>query len=132
MIKGGCLCGGVCYEYNAEIQEISMCHCSQCRKAQGCAFVAVCPVDSDKLKFTKGSDLLKEFRAVPNKARVFCSICGSPIYSARDDLPKVKRLRIGTIDTSFECSNKYHIYTDSKAPWDEITDQLPSYTEYKE
>jgi hypothetical protein len=128
MIKGSCLCGGVCYEYRGQIQEISMCHCSQCRKAQGSAFVAVCPVDSDQFEFTKGADLLKEFRAIPNKARVFCSNCGSPIYSARDDMPSVKRLRIGTIETSFECTNKYHTYSESKAPWDEITDHLLRYS----
>ncbi len=131
MLKGSCLCGGVRYEYHGEIQEISMCHCSQCRKAQGSAFVAVCPIDSDKFEFTKGSDLLKEFRAVSNKARVFCSNCGSPIYSARDDLPSVKRLRIGTIETSFECAKKYHIYSESRAAWDEITDQHPTYSELK-
>jgi len=131
MITGACLCGGVRYEYRGEIDEISMCHCSQCRKAQGSAFVAVCPVDADKLTFIQGTELLKEFRAVPQKARVFCSNCGSPIYSARDDLPKVKRLRLGTIETSFSCKNAYHTHIDSKASWYEVTDQLSAYHEAK-
>jgi hypothetical protein len=112
MIKGNCFCGGISYEYYGEIEEISMCHCSQCRKAQGSAFVAISPVESTKFQ-------------------IFCSNCGSPIYSARDDLPEVKRLRLGTLDTLVQCSNKYHVHIASKAPWYELIDQLPKYTEGK-
>ena len=129
MIRGGCLCNGVRYEYQGEIQEISMCHCSMCRKAQGSAFVAICPIDSARFTITKGQELLKEYRAVPHKARVFCSHCGSPLYSARDDLPGIKRLRLGTVETAFDCSNAYHIHVASKATWEVIADGLPQYPE---
>ncbi len=131
MITGACLCGGIRYEYDGEIQEISMCHCAQCRKAQGSAFIAISPIESAKFKITAGLHLLKEFRASPIKARVFCANCGSSIYSARDDMPEVKRLRLGTVETRFECQNAYHIFTDSKASWHEITDGYPRYAEFK-
>lgn len=127
MIIGGCLCNGVRYEYDGTINEISMCHCSMCRKAQGSAYVAISPVDAARLKITKGQELLKEYRAVPNKARVFCSNCGSPIYSARDDLPGIRRLRLGTVETPFVCSNSYHIHVASKAAWETIADGLPQH-----
>jgi hypothetical protein len=129
VIIGGCLCNGVRYEYHGEIEEISMCHCSMCRKAQGSAYVAISPIDSSKLKITKGQELLKEFRAVPHKARVFCSNCGSPLYSARDDLPSVKRLRLGTVETPIQCENAYHTYVTSKAAWEVIANGLPQFPE---
>jgi len=131
VIKGSCLCGGVRYEYHGEIEEISMCYCSQCRKAQGSAFVAVSPIDSARFKLISGAELIKEFRAVPHKARVFCSHCGSPLYSARDDLPEIKRLRLGTVETVFQCQKAYHTYVGSKASWYDITDHLPRYQEAK-
>ena len=131
MIKGSCLCGEVRYEYDGVINEIALCHCKQCRKAQGVAFVTNTPVDSDKLTILKGQTLLKSFRSAPNKERVFCSNCGSPIYSAKDEMPDVKRLRVGTIDTEFVCENQYHIYVDSKASWHEITDKYPQYLTQK-
>lgn len=131
MIKGNCLCGGIRYEYYGEIEEISICHCSQCRKAQGSAFVAISPVESAKFQIIQGEHLLREYRGTAHKVRVFCSNCGSPIYSARDDLPGVKRLRLGTIDTLVRCSNMYHVHTASKASWYELTDQLSKYTEGK-
>lgn len=127
MITGGCLCGGVRYEYLGTIDEVSMCHCSMCRKAQGSAFVAVSPIDSARFSLTAGQALLTEYRAVPHKARVFCSRCGSPLYSARDDLPEIKRLRLGTVDTPFTCAQAYHAHVTSKATWFTIGDGLPQY-----
>lgn len=132
MIIGGCLCNGVRYEYDGRIEEISLCHCSQCRKAQGSAYVAVSPVETARLRIVQGQELLREFRAVPHKARVFCSRCGSPIYSARDDLPGVRRLRLGTVETPFVCSNAYHTWVDSKAEWETIADELPQYPESRQ
>jgi len=62
MIKGSCLCGKVQYEFQGEIEEIALCHCSQCRKAQGGAFATNSPVDSRKLTIA-GTEFIKEFQA---------------------------------------------------------------------
>lgn len=129
MIEGGCLCGGIRYQYDGEIGEISICHCSQCRKAQGSAFAAVSPVATDRLRILAGAELLTEYRSSPDKARVFCAICGSPIYSAKDDTPEIRRLRLGTVDTHFTCTNVVHIFTGSKASWWDCDDGLPRFTE---
>lgn len=129
MIEGGCLCGGVRYEYDGEIEEISICHCSQCRKAQGSAFSAVSPIDAAGFRIVSGAGMLKEFRATPGKARVFCANCGSPIYSARDDLPELKRLRLGTVDTAVACGNIYHIHVASKASWLDLDASHPRFAE---
>ena len=128
MIKGRCLCGYVQYTYQGQIEEIAMCHCSQCRKAQGGAFATNSPVDTDKLVFT-GTEHIKEFQSNRFKVRAFCANCGSPLYSARSDLPGKTRLRMGTIETPFSCNKKYHIYADSKASWYEISDNHPQYKE---
>ncbi|MCX7166989.1 MAG: GFA family protein [Rhodocyclales bacterium] len=129
MIEGSCLCGGIRYRYDGEIDEISICHCSQCRKAQGSAFAVVSPIASAKFTLLSGAELLKEFRATPGKARVFCANCGSPIYSAKDDLPEIKRLRLGTLDTPIVCRNVYHIFVGSKASWLDCDDAYPRFAE---
>jgi hypothetical protein len=129
MIEGGCLCGGIRYEYDGEIGEISICHCSQCRKAQGSAFAAVSPVAADRFRILAGAELLKEYRSSPDKVRVFCASCGSPIYSAKDDAPGVRRLRLGTVDTPFTSADAFHIFTASKVSWWDCDDGLPRYAE---
>jgi hypothetical protein len=131
MLEGSCLCGAVTYVYHGSISEIAMCHCSQCRRAQGGAFATNSPVNAEQLEFT-GNEYIKEFQSTDNKVRAFCTNCGSALYSARKDLPSVKRLRLGTVSTEFTCSNKYHIWAGSKAAWHEITDQHPQHREAKE
>lgn len=127
MIEGSCLCGGIRYEYDGEIEEISICHCSQCRKAQGSAFAAASPLAADRFRLVSGAHLLKEFRSSSDKARAFCANCGSPIYSAKDDRPEVKRLRLGTVETPFVCNDVFHIHVDSKAPWYDFNDTHPRF-----
>ncbi len=129
MIEGSCLCGGVRYRYDGEIGEISLCHCSQCRKAHGSAFAAVSPVAAARFRIVAGADLLREYRASPDKKRVFCGTCGSPIYSAKDDVPDVVRLRVGSVDTPFAPTGVFHIFCASKASWDEALDAAPHFAE---
>ncbi len=131
MVEGKCLCGLVSYVYHGTIEEIAMCHCSQCRRAQGGAFATNSPVNADNLVFT-GSENIKEFPSTDNKVRAFCTNCGSALYSAKKDLPRVKRLRLGTVTTEFSCDNKYHIWAESRAVWDEITDTHKQYRQAKE
>lgn len=127
MHKGSCLCGRIQYRYDGEIDEISRCHCRQCQKGQGSAFVAVAPVQAEKFQIVRGQEYLKEFRASPNKARVFCRECGSPLYSTRDDLPAIKRLRIGTLETPIQAVRQYHAFVAAKASWYEIRDDHPQH-----
>lgn len=127
MLTGSCLCGGIQYQYDGEIEEIALCHCGQCRKAQGSAFASNAPLLSAKLTFTQGQDLLKSYYSSPLKKRVFCSNCGSPLYSQRTDRTDILRLRLGTLDTPITARPSYHIYCDSKAEWWEIHDDLPKF-----
>ncbi|MEM7194278.1 MAG: GFA family protein [Pseudomonadota bacterium] len=127
MIRGGCLCGRVRYSYDGDIDEISLCHCRQCQKAQGTAFAAVSPLDTRRLSF-EGTEHIREYPSSEHKVRAFCSHCGSPLYSARSDLPNIRRLRVGTIDDQTSGRNIYHIHTASKPDWDIICDNHPQYS----
>ena len=71
-----------------------LCHCGQCRRANGGAFnVAVLAATIDVLFDAR--DAVREYESSPGKYRAFCTGCGSPVYSRRDDLPAVLRLRGG-------------------------------------
>jgi hypothetical protein len=131
MLTGSCLCGGIHYQYNGEITEIAICHCGQCRKAQGSAFATNAPLLSSQFHITQGQELLKTYYSSDIKKRVFCANCGSPLYSQLDDKPDVLRLRIGTLDTATHTKPSYHIYCDSKAPWWTINDDLPQFSATK-
>ena len=130
MIKGECLCQGITYEYYGEIEELAICNCNMCKRAQGTAFATNAPIEAEKLKFTSGKDLLKAYYSSSNKKRVFCSKCGSPIYSQRDDKPEIVRLRVGTVTEGHIPEPHYHIYHDYKAEW-LVLDGKPTFNEGK-
>ena len=125
--SGSCLCGAVRYEIRGELGPIVMCHCGQCRKAQGSAFATNAAVRAADFAIVAGEDALVGFESSPGKKRHFCRHCGSPIISTRDAIPGVVRVRIGTLDSDVGAAPSAHIYVASKAAWVEIRDGLPQY-----
>ena len=115
------------YEIEGEIGPIQLCHCGQCRKAQGGPFGANAPVATTAFRWLQGEESLREYRASPGKRRVFCSACGSPLFSLRDAAPETLRLRAGTLDATEGLTLGFHIQTASRAAWWPIDDELPRF-----
>ena len=97
MLTGQCLCGAVKYRYLAPLFETIICHCKDCQIGQGTAFAFNSPIQKQYFVLDQGKSALKEYFFTPQKARVFCQHCGSPIYSYRLDVPETIRLRLGTV-----------------------------------
>lgn len=127
-LSGSCLCDGVRYRVDAVPTEMVLCHCSRCRKANGSAFQAVIPVPRAAFVLLRGDALLNEYTSSPGVHRVFCRRCASPLYSRRDAMPDVIRLRVGTLDTPLPALARTHIFVGSKAEWYEPADDAPQYS----
>lgn len=124
---GGCLCGAVRYDVSGPLAPIQFCHCGMCRKAQGAAFAANIPVATDAFRLRSGEGELREFRASAGKRRVFCGVCGSPVFSQRLDMPEVIRLRVGGLDDDRGLTPGFHIQAAFRAAWCPGEDDLPAY-----
>ncbi|HEY0820299.1 MAG TPA: GFA family protein [Rhizobacter sp.] len=122
-----CLCGGVRFRIDGALAPIQICHCAQCRRAQGSAFAANIPVAESAVHFDSGAELMASFESTPGKQRVFCRRCGSPIYSARSSLPGVLRLRAGLINEALDVRPLFHAYVAHKANWYDIRDDVPQH-----
>jgi hypothetical protein len=95
-LEASCLCGSVRYTLNGPIDEIALCYCDQCKRANGGAFNVAVIVARNQVSF-QSRKTISEFESSPGKFRAFCRTCASPIYSRRDDLPQTLRLRGGLI-----------------------------------
>jgi hypothetical protein len=113
---GSCLCGETTYKVAGQLDEVALCHCSQCRRANGGAFNVAVIVDSALVRFVAQSHL-REYMASAGKYRAFCGQCGSPIYSRRDDLPDTLRLRGGAIVDLPLPGRLHHIEYASRWRW---------------
>lgn len=122
-----CLCGGITFRIAGELAPIQVCHCVQCRKAQGTVFATNTPVARSAFQLDSGAELLTEYESSPGKKRAFCQRCGSPIYSRRDDVPEVLRIRAGLINEPLAVRPAAHFYVAGKANWWEIHDDLPQF-----
>lgn len=126
-IQGGCLCGAIRYAIHEELAPIQVCHCSQCRKAQGGPFATNIPVHQAAFEILSGEALIQRYESTPGKYRCFCRTCGSPLYSQRTSVPDVLRLRAGTLDGEIAARPAFHAYVGTKANWWQLADALPKH-----
>ncbi len=127
MRAGGCLCGAIRYELEAELGPVTLCHCQYCRRAHGAPFVAVSFMRSDQLRWVSGADLIQEVRTEGVGCRAFCRRCGSRLYNRPESAPHVTMLVVGSLDDDRGVQPLMHINLESKSAWYEIRDDLPRY-----
>ena len=124
-LRGSCLCGGITYEIHAPLKGVLNCHCSMCRKAHGAAFRTRAFVKAEDFHFLSGEELLTYYESSPGERRSFCKICGSVIITRFNRHPDAYGFALGTLDSDPEIQIERHVFTKYKAPWFEITDDLP-------
>lgn len=127
MHTGSCLCGDVTYQVEGKLEPIQICHCQQCRKAQGTPFATNIPVEAAAFKITSGEKSLIRYESSPGKTRMFCGRCGSPVYSAKESAPGFVRIRAGLLNEALGVRPFVHFHTASKCNWWVISDELPQF-----
>jgi hypothetical protein len=128
--EGTCLCGEVAYEFTGKPLRMWNCHCSRCRRARSAAHCANLFVPVDGFRWTRGEGLVVEYQAPEARffGVAFCTRCGG-------NVPRVSLARgwvvvpAGALDTDPGVRPQAHIYVGSKAPWFEITDELPQFAD---
>ncbi|MDX6507464.1 MAG: hypothetical protein QOG06_2108 [Gaiellaceae bacterium] len=127
LLRGRCRCGAVRYEVADEFRYAANCHCSECRAATGSAFKSFAGIEREKLTVTDGLDQLAVFGEEDlNDTR--CAACGSFLFSVVRDGAYV-HVAMGSLVDDPAIRPTEHIYVGSKAPWFEITDDLPQHDE---
>lgn len=127
-IMGGCLCGAVRYEIDEPLTVAGSCHCSMCRKAHGAAFATFARTEPGSTHWVAGEDALSVYASSAEGRRCFCKRCGSPLGAMENE--ELRWVTLGTVDGDPGVRSGAHIFVASKAPWHEITDELPQFDEY--
>jgi hypothetical protein len=123
MLVGECECAAVRYRVADAFLYAANCHCSRCRAATGSAFKAFAGIERSKLEITEGMDTLLVFGEDDlNNTR--CAACGSLLFSVVRNGDYV-HVAMGSLVDAPSIRPAEHIFVGSKAPWFEITDDLP-------
>ncbi len=127
-LEGRCECGGVRYRVRDEFRYAMNCHCSRCRAGTGTAFKAFAGIEREKLEVVAGAERVLVFGSQDlNHTR--CGVCGSFLFSVVREGAYV-HVALGSLADVPSIRPTAHIFVGSKAPWFEITDDLPQFDEF--
>ena len=118
-MKGKCLCGKVEFEIKGKLPSLYQCHCSLCRKQGGSSSNSATIVPLDSLCWIQGEEQITRYRKASGFSSFFCPECGCPVPNQLRDSPYYW-VPAGLLEDSSELKVVMHIYTGSKADWDEI------------
>jgi hypothetical protein len=119
-VQGRCHCGRISYDAIVDPARVTICHCSDCQALTGSAYrvtVAVAAADFH-LRTGEPSVYIKVADSGARRAQVFCSHCGSPLYThAVDGERKSYGLRVGCIEQRRELVPRKQIWCRSALEW---------------
>ncbi|KAF9555069.1 hypothetical protein CPC08DRAFT_744319 [Agrocybe pediades] len=123
---GSCLCKAVKYTVTGDPLTFRVCHCENCRKATGSAFMSNLFYNADNIRVVQGEDKLKHY-ADPETwngapiTRVFCSECGSNLFlhpSSKEAVATNTRVvTMGTIDGEVPWVPKTELWPELRRKW---------------
>lgn len=127
-ITGGCHCGKVTYESEISLENVVICHCTDCQSLSGSAFRTVVFSENDSFSFLTGEPkvYVKTGDSGREREQTFCSDCGSPIYSTSVGAgPKQYGIRLGTVNQRNQITPNKQKWIGSSQSW---TQELSSLT----
>lgn len=124
-VHGSCYCGAVTFEAELPSRFCAHCHCNNCRRAQGAAFVTWVGFMRKQVKIS--GDTLTGYITETGATRSFCSRCGTSLFYESPRWEGEIHIVRANIEGDLDREPGGHVYVDHKAPWFEITDELPQY-----
>ena len=130
-LTGGCLCGGVRYEIAEPLVSAGYCHCTRCQRRTGTAAAPSARIAPGSLRVVSGEELITAWRPPDGGfAKLFCSHCGSALWSQSQDDPSVISVRMGTFDSDPGIRPMWHTFVDYAVAWEPLPDDgLPRFPE---
>jgi hypothetical protein len=119
-IDGGCHCGYITYEAEADPADVMICHCTDCQTLSGSAFRTVILTQEGSFRLCSGELKIytKRGESGNDRQQTFCPECGTPIYSTTvGQGPKVHSIRVGTLRQRSELVPKMQLWFRSAQPW---------------
>ena len=131
-LEGGCSCGEVRYRLASAPMFVHCCHCLNCQKHTGTAFVINLLIEAARVELLSGSPqpiTMPLNGGSPN--RIFrCPTCQVAVWSEYGGRQQVLFVRGGTLDEPSAVAPDVHIYTRSKLPWVRLPESVPAFEAY--
>ena len=130
-LVGECSCKSIRYRLDAAPMFVHCCHCLNCQRQTGSAFVINALIEADRVRLLRGAPVAVDVpRDDGSKQRIMrCPDCQIAVWSYYTR-PQLAFVRAGTLDTPSSVQPDVHIFTRSKVPWVAIPPSVPAFEEF--
>jgi hypothetical protein len=110
---------------------VHCCHCLNCQRQTGSAFVINLLLEADRMEIVAGEPQPVDVpRDDGSTQRIYrCPSCQVAVYSEYGR-PEVRFVRAGTLDEPSSVAPDVHIFTRSKVPWVTLPESTPAFDVY--
>lgn len=128
---GGCACGALRYRLASQPMFVHCCHCLNCQRQTGSAYVVNLLLEADRLDVMAGvAQPVDAPRDGGRVQRIFRrQRCQVAIFSEYGR-PEVRFVRAGTLDEPTDVAPDVHIFTRSKVAWVTLPEGTPAFEAY--
>jgi hypothetical protein len=128
--EGGCSCGAVRYRLASEPLFTHCCHCLNCQRQTGSAFVINVLIEADRVQLLAGEPQRVDVPRERGTQKIWrCPACQVALFS-QYTTPRVRFVRAGTLDDPASVAPDVHIFTRSKLPWVTLPENVPAFNVY--
>src|SRR5262245_58665711 len=128
-LEGGCSCGAVRYRMTSAPMFVHCCHCRDCQRQTGSAFVLNALIEATRVQLLSGQPA--RFEQPTDSGRPHgiyrCPTCGTAVWSEYGGRATIRFVRVGTLDDPRALAPDVHIYTRSKQPWVTLPEGVPAF-----
>ncbi len=129
--EGGCSCGEVRYRLASDPMFVHCCHCLNCQRQTGSAFVVNLLIEADRVERTADEPHVVPVPRDDGSEQLVsrCPSCQVALWSEYGR-PEVLFVRAGTLDDPSWVEPGVHIFTRARVPWIELPDSAPAFEVY--
>ena len=128
-LEGGCMCGAIRYQVAGPHSYSGICHCDDCRRATGGAYVPWFGVGPDKFAVTQGITAIHE--SSPGTHRGFCSKCGTSLTFGGDGWNDIA-ITIASLDDPNAITPQSNVFLGERLHWAKFNDDMRNYDGFPE
>ena len=131
-LEGKCSCGTVRYRLNGKPMFVHCCHCRDCQRQTGSAFVINALIETDRVALLSGAPEPVSMPTGSGRPHDIyrCPNCRTAVWSDYGRRPAIRFVRVGTLDEPSALSPDVHIFTRSKLPWVGLPPDVPAFAVY--
>ena len=131
-LEGGCACGAVRYRLRSAPMFVHCCHCRDCQRQTGSAFVINALIETDRITLLSGDPKPVSMPTESGRPHEIhrCSACGTAVWSDYGGRSALRFVRVGTLDDPTTLPPDVHIYVRSKLPWVALPEAIPAFDAY--